>query len=143
MRILILTTCWFLLLTCNNLLRNGSILIFYIFNYCDHGTNSHHIEYKGLKVKAGSEVTGVWGCLVLQPLPTHLGQPNLEGHSRVSGGPQLKEEARLRDGGGSCDPLLSPAEHTLPWAPGGWHRSQTPSPIHASMTSPRPVSQPY
>lgn len=104
MRILILTTCWFLLLTCNNLLRSDSVLIFYIFNYCYPGTNSHHIEYKGLKVKAGSEVTGVWGCLVLRPLTTHLGQPNLEGHRRVAGGPQLKKEARLRDGGGSCDP---------------------------------------
>lgn len=42
--------------------------------------------------------------MVLRPLTTHLGQPNLEGHRRVAGGPQLKEEARLRDGGGSCDP---------------------------------------
>lgn len=94
MRVLILTTCWFLLRTCNNLLRNGRILIFHIFNYCYPGTNSHHIEYKGLKVRTGSEVAGVWGCLVLWPLTTHLGQPNLQGHRRAAGGPQLKGEVK-------------------------------------------------
>lgn len=104
MRGLILTTCWFLLPTCNNLLRNGRILIFHIFNYCYPGTNSHHIEHKGLKVRTGSKVAGVWGCLVLWPLTTHLGQSNLQGHRRVAGGASAEREGEVSrmDGGPVC-----------------------------------------